>query len=80
MTAIPPEFNLQSYDFDLPEAQVAQDPTEKRGASRLLVLDRASGELRDAMFAEIAQLHGGRASLGNRDGGGAVATVGLPLR
>ena len=56
MTAIPPEFNLQSYDFDLPEAQVAQDPTEKRGASRLLVLDRASGELRDAMFAEIAQL------------------------
>ena len=56
MTAIPPEFNLQSYDFDLPEEQVAQDPTEKRGASRLLVLDRASGELRDAMFAEIAQL------------------------
>jgi hypothetical protein len=32
MTAIPPEFNLQSYDFDLPEAQIAQDPTDKRGS------------------------------------------------
>lgn len=56
MTAIPPEFNLQSYDFDLPEAQIAQDPTEKRGASRLLVLDRDSGEVRDAMFADIPDL------------------------
>ena len=24
MTAIPPEVNLQSYDFDLPEAQIAR--------------------------------------------------------
>lgn len=56
MTAIPEEFNLQSYDFDLPESQIAQDPAERRGASRLLVLDRASGELRDCMFADIADL------------------------
>jgi S-adenosylmethionine:tRNA ribosyltransferase-isomerase len=56
MTAIPEEFNLQSYDFDLPESQIAQDPAERRGASRLLVLDRASGELRDCMFADIAAL------------------------
>ncbi|WP_028576582.1 tRNA preQ1(34) S-adenosylmethionine ribosyltransferase-isomerase QueA [Desulfomicrobium escambiense] len=56
MTTIPEEFNLQSYDFDLPESQIAQDPAERRGASRLLVLDRASGEVRDCMFADIAQL------------------------
>lgn len=56
MTAIPEEFNLQSYDFDLPESQIAQDPAERRGASRLLVLDRASGDLRDCMFADIAEL------------------------
>jgi S-adenosylmethionine:tRNA ribosyltransferase-isomerase len=56
MTAIPEEFNLQSYDFDLPESQIAQDPAERRGTSRLLVLDRASGELRDCMFADIAEL------------------------
>lgn len=30
--------------------------------------------------AEIAQLHGGRATLGNREGGGALARVVLPLR
>ena len=56
MTAIPQEFNLQSYDFDLPESQIAQDPAENRGASRLLVLDRATGELRDCMFSDIAAL------------------------
>ena len=56
MTAIPEEFNLQSYDFELPESQIAQDPAEKRGASRLLVLDRAGGGLRDCMFADIAEL------------------------
>lgn len=56
MTAIPPEFNLQSYDFDLPESQIAQDPTDIRGASRLLVLDRASGAVSDAMFADIPDL------------------------
>lgn len=56
MTAIEPEFNLQSYDFDLPEAQIAQDPTDKRGESRLLVLDRTSGAVRDAMFADLPDL------------------------
>ena len=56
MTAIPEEFNLQSYDFDLPESLIAQDPSARRGASRLLVLDRGSGELRDCMFADIAAL------------------------
>ncbi len=56
MTAIDPEFNLQSYDFELPEAQIAQDPTEKRGESRLLVLDRETGALGDAMFADLPDL------------------------
>jgi S-adenosylmethionine:tRNA ribosyltransferase-isomerase len=56
MTAIPPEFNLQSYDFELPEALIAQDPIDTRGESRLLVLDRASGEMRDAMFADLPGL------------------------
>ncbi|MDC7806648.1 two-component system sensor histidine kinase CreC [Luteimonas sp BLCC-B24] len=31
-----------------------------------------------AFVAEVAALHGGRATLGNRDGGGAVATLELP--
>jgi S-adenosylmethionine:tRNA ribosyltransferase-isomerase len=56
MTAIPVEFNLQSYDFELPESQIAQDPASRRGASRLLVLDRATGSLDDRMFPDIADL------------------------
>jgi S-adenosylmethionine:tRNA ribosyltransferase-isomerase len=56
MTPIPDEFNLQSYDFELPESQIAQDPASRRGASRLLVLDRANGALEDRMFSDIADL------------------------
>jgi S-adenosylmethionine:tRNA ribosyltransferase-isomerase len=56
MTPIAPEFNLQSYDFELPEAQIAQTPADKRGAARLLVLDRVTGTRRDTHFAELPAL------------------------
>ena len=51
---------------------------------RFYSLSRPDGGTRSSglglnFVAEIAQLHGGRATLGNRDGGGAVARVVLPL-
>ena len=51
---------------------------------RFYSLSRPDGGTRSSglglnFVAEIAQLHGGRASLDNRDGGGAVARVVLPL-
>ena len=57
----------------------------ERVFERFYSLPRPDGGARSSglglnFVAEIAQLHGGRASLGNRDGGGAVATVVLPLR
>ena len=35
--AVPAEFLLSSYDFDLPEELIAQNPPELRGKSRLML-------------------------------------------
>ena len=56
MTTIAPEFNLQSYDFDLPESLIAQTPVQKRGQSRLLVLDSSTGHLQDRSFTDLPTL------------------------
>lgn len=48
--------HLDAYDFDLPEELIAQSPAEHRDASRLLVLDRASGELSDRQFSDLPSL------------------------
>jgi S-adenosylmethionine:tRNA ribosyltransferase-isomerase len=46
--------NVSDFDFDLPEALVAQEASE-RGRSRLLVLHRESGAIEHTMFAELAR-------------------------
>ena len=42
------------FNFELPESSIAQYPTEKRGASRLFVLDRGSGARIHSMAAELS--------------------------
>ena len=42
------------FDYDLPEEYIAQTPVEPRDSSRLLVLDRVSGEMRHRTFATSA--------------------------
>lgn len=46
--------------YDLPPERIAQEPPKKRGASRLLVVDRATGELVDRGYADLIDyLHSG---------------------
>ena len=47
--------NVADFDFELPEELIAQDPPPERGGSRLLVLNRGTGDVEDAMFADIGR-------------------------
>lgn len=47
--------NLSEFDYDLPEELIAQEPLADRAASRMLVLDRASGNWQDRMFVDLPQ-------------------------
>jgi S-adenosylmethionine:tRNA ribosyltransferase-isomerase len=48
--------NLSELNFDLPLERIAQQPLEERAASRLLLLDRASGTWEDGHFVEFPSL------------------------
>lgn len=43
-------YSLDSYDYYLPEEQIAQSPASLRDHSRLLVVDRETGELKDEPY------------------------------
>ena len=49
------EQNMSLHDFyyDLPQELIAQDPLEDRSSSRLLVLDRETGNTEHHIFREI---------------------------
>jgi S-adenosylmethionine:tRNA ribosyltransferase-isomerase len=46
---------VADFDFELPEELIAQQPPEVRGASRMLVMDRGTGALRDDLFASLPE-------------------------
>jgi S-adenosylmethionine:tRNA ribosyltransferase-isomerase len=45
--------NVSEFDFDLPQELIAQDPLEDRSSSRLLVLDKVTGEIRHRNFRDL---------------------------
>ena len=45
--------NTNDFDYELPEELIAQTPLEKRDSSRLLVLDRETGNVEHKHFTDI---------------------------
>ena len=45
----------QDFYFDLPEELIAQTPLEDRSSSRLMVMDRESGEIEHKHFRDITE-------------------------
>lgn len=43
----------EDFYFDLPEELIAQDPLEDRSSSRLLVLDKSTGEVEHHVFRDV---------------------------
>ena len=54
------ELKKSDFYFDLPQELIAQDPLEDRSSSRLLVLDKETGEMEHRVFHDIVEyLHEG---------------------
>lgn len=47
--------NLKDFYYDLPQELIAQDPLEDRASSRLLVLDKTTGDIKHQVFRDILQ-------------------------
>jgi S-adenosylmethionine:tRNA ribosyltransferase-isomerase len=47
---------VADFDFHLPAELIAQQPPAERGRSRMLVMDRTTGDLRDARFDDFPSL------------------------
>jgi S-adenosylmethionine:tRNA ribosyltransferase-isomerase len=47
---------LSDFEYDLPPGRIAQRPLEQRDASRMLLLDRTSGEWEDGRFRDLPEL------------------------
>ena len=51
--------NTEEFDYYLPEEKIAQTPLADRTASKLLVLDKNTGEYRDEIFKNISMFYDG---------------------
>ena len=54
------ELKKSDFYFDLPQELIAQDPLEDRSSSRLLVLDKDTGEISTSYFSGYYRLSASR--------------------
>lgn len=47
------DMRISDYDYDLPDERIAHFPPKVRGQTRLLVIDRESGQLSDQRYQEL---------------------------
>ncbi len=47
--------DVKDFNYELPEELIAQDPLEDRSASRLMILDKETGEIRHKVFRDITE-------------------------
>ena len=45
---------VSDYNYDLPEERIAKFPPKERGSTRLLVLNRNTGEIQDSYYRDLA--------------------------
>ena len=45
---------VSEYNYDLPEERIAKFPPEERGSTRLLVLNRNTGEIQESYYRDLA--------------------------
>jgi S-adenosylmethionine:tRNA ribosyltransferase-isomerase len=50
---VPREFSLSTYQFDLPQELIAQEPVSKRDESRLLCINRSTGQTAHHTFKDL---------------------------
>ena len=50
------DLRVADFDFELPAELIAQQPPPERGQSRMLVVDRTTGALRDAAFSDLPSM------------------------
>ena len=48
------ELRLSDFYYDLPKEMIAQTPVEPRDSSRLMLLDKHTGEIEHKIFRDIA--------------------------
>lgn len=50
------DLRVADFDFELPQELIAQQPPPERGQSRMLVVNRTTGALRDAAFSDFPSM------------------------